>query len=146
LLALLDDILDLSKIESGGMTFEALPTSPASVAEDVRKLLQARAGLRGVGLRCEVEPNVPQHLLLRNIFQGLMVKIQVLVALLHMAAALVLVIQTDPLVRALLARSEHMLITDFEVVVVVVVVAQKASGAAKVNQITEQHRSWPAVY
>jgi hypothetical protein len=75
-----------------------------------------------------------------------MVKIQVLVALLHMAAALVLVIQTDPLVRALLARSEHMLITDFEVVVVVVVVAQKASGAAKVNQITEQHRSWPAVY
>ncbi len=64
LLALLDDILDLSKIESGGMTFEALPTSAASVAEDVRKLLLARAGIRGVGLRCEVDPGVPGHLLL----------------------------------------------------------------------------------
>ncbi len=64
LLALLDDILDLSKIESGGMTFEALPTSAASVAEDVRKLLLARAGIRGIGLRCEVDPGVPHHLLL----------------------------------------------------------------------------------
>jgi hypothetical protein len=75
-----------------------------------------------------------------------MVKIQVLVALLHMAVALVPVIQTDPLVRALLARSEHMLITDFEVAAAVAAVAQKGSGAAKVNQIMEQHRSWTAEY
>ncbi|MER2563886.1 MAG: ATP-binding protein [Myxococcaceae bacterium] len=64
LLALLDDILDLSKIESGGMTFEALPTSVASVAEEVRKLLVARAGIRGIALRCQVDGAVPAHLLL----------------------------------------------------------------------------------
>lgn len=64
LLALLDDILDLSKIESGGMTFELLPTSAATVAHDVRKLLVARAGIRGIGLRCEVDESVPPLVLL----------------------------------------------------------------------------------
>ncbi|MDP1920587.1 MAG: ATP-binding protein [Myxococcales bacterium] len=59
LLSLLDDILDLSKIESGALQFESLPTSPAAVAEEVRKLLAARAQSRGIGLRCEVDPSTP---------------------------------------------------------------------------------------
>ncbi len=59
LLSLLDDILDLSKIESGALQFESLPTSPAAVAEEVRKLLAARAQSRGIGLRCEVDASTP---------------------------------------------------------------------------------------
>lgn len=59
LLSLLDDILDLSKIESGALQLESLPTSPAAVAEEVRKLLAAKAQSRGIGLRCEVDPSTP---------------------------------------------------------------------------------------
>jgi signal transduction histidine kinase/ActR/RegA family two-component response regulator len=64
LLALLDDILDLSKIESGAMEFESLPTAVGAIVEEVRKLLTARAGIRGIGLRTEVAPEVPAQLLL----------------------------------------------------------------------------------
>jgi signal transduction histidine kinase/ActR/RegA family two-component response regulator len=63
LLSLLNDILDLSKIESGAVRFEALPTSPAAVADEVRKLMAAKALGRGIGLRCEVDPSTPANVL-----------------------------------------------------------------------------------
>jgi two-component system, sensor histidine kinase len=63
LLALLDDLLDLSKIESGAMTFESVPTSPVQVADDVRKLFLARAQAKGIGLRVEVGEGTPGALL-----------------------------------------------------------------------------------
>jgi signal transduction histidine kinase len=63
LLALLDDILDLSKIESGALELESVPTPAAAVAEDVRKLLAAKANARGIGLRCEVDPSTPAFVL-----------------------------------------------------------------------------------
>ncbi|MDX2010704.1 MAG: ATP-binding protein [Myxococcaceae bacterium] len=63
LLTLLDDLLDLSKIESGAMTFEALPTSPVQVADDVRKLFLARAQAKSIGLRVEPGPGTPAAVL-----------------------------------------------------------------------------------
>ncbi len=63
LLTLLDDLLDLSKIESGAMTFESVPTSPVQVADDVRKLFLARAQAKGIGLRVEVGDGTPGALL-----------------------------------------------------------------------------------
>ncbi|MDP3233149.1 MAG: ATP-binding protein [Myxococcales bacterium] len=63
LLSLLDDILDLSKIESGALQIESLPTSPAAVAEEVRKLFAPKAQSRGIGLRCEVDPSTPPTVL-----------------------------------------------------------------------------------
>ncbi|MBE2253331.1 MAG: response regulator [Myxococcus sp.] len=61
LLSLLDDILDLSKIESGALQFELLSTSPSNLADEVRKLLLARAQDRGIGLRCEIDPSTPPY-------------------------------------------------------------------------------------
>jgi len=50
LLALLNDILDLSKIEAGKMLFERTPMSPALVVEDCVKSFLARAHQKGIGL------------------------------------------------------------------------------------------------
>jgi len=63
LLALLDDILDLSKIESGALQFESLPYGPGVIATDVCKLLSARAQARGVTLSCEVAEGTPAAVL-----------------------------------------------------------------------------------
>ncbi len=43
LLHVLNDILDLSKIEAGSLNFESIPFHPAAVAEEVASLLRARA-------------------------------------------------------------------------------------------------------
>ncbi len=50
LLALLNDILDLSKIEAGKMLFERTPMSPATVVEDCVKSYLAKAHQNGVAL------------------------------------------------------------------------------------------------
>jgi hypothetical protein len=50
-------------------------------------------------------------------------------------------IQIHQRVQEPAVRSEHMLITVFEVVPVVEEAAQKDNGAAKVNRITVQHHS-----
>jgi signal transduction histidine kinase len=64
LLTLLDDLLDLSKIESGAMVFEALPTSVPQVADEVRRLFLARAQAKGIGLRVELAEGTPGSVLL----------------------------------------------------------------------------------
>ncbi|MCA2980325.1 MAG: response regulator [Myxococcaceae bacterium] len=64
LLRLLDDLLDLTKIESGAMVFEALPTSPAQLAEEVRKLFQQPAQAKGLALRLTVDAGVPEAVLM----------------------------------------------------------------------------------
>jgi hypothetical protein len=84
---------------------------------------------------------VPQHLPLRNIFRDLMDKIQVLVVLLHMVAALEQDIQIRQQVLEQAGKLEHMLITGFEAARVAEVAAQKDNGVAKVNQIMAQHHS-----
>jgi signal transduction histidine kinase len=59
LLAVINDILDLSKIEAGGMTLESIPTDPFRIASDVVQLLRHRAVDKGIGLRLQVQGELP---------------------------------------------------------------------------------------
>jgi CheY-like chemotaxis protein len=59
LLRIINDILDLSKIESGKMELEQEPFSIHACVEDVLGLLSARAGGKGVELVSWVGPDVP---------------------------------------------------------------------------------------
>ena len=59
LLALLNDILDLSKIEAGKMMIESIPYDVRSVLEDCVKSFQARAVQKKIALHFEIDPHAP---------------------------------------------------------------------------------------
>ncbi len=61
LLTLLNDILDLSKIEAGKMTLEKIPFDVRLIFEDCIKAHKPRALQNGIQLRCEISPDVPEH-------------------------------------------------------------------------------------
>jgi two-component system, sensor histidine kinase len=63
LLALLNDILDLSKIEAGKMMLEKIPFDARAVVEDCVKSQAAKAGQKRIDLRFEADPG-PQPALL----------------------------------------------------------------------------------
>lgn len=60
LLALIEDLLDYSKIEAGRFEPEPQPMSPREIGDNVVELLSARAFGKGIGLGCHVAPDVPQ--------------------------------------------------------------------------------------
>ncbi|HBY59508.1 MAG TPA: hypothetical protein DEH78_06770 [Solibacterales bacterium] len=60
LLTLLNDILDLSKIEAGRMDFEDIEFQLRRTIEDVVELLSVRAAAKGLELVSEVDPEVPE--------------------------------------------------------------------------------------
>ncbi|MET3595461.1 MULTISPECIES: PAS domain-containing sensor histidine kinase [Mesorhizobium] len=60
LLALIEDLLDYSKIEAGRFDPEPQPTSLREIADNIIELLAARAFSKNIGLGCYVEPDVPQ--------------------------------------------------------------------------------------
>jgi signal transduction histidine kinase/CheY-like chemotaxis protein len=57
LLALINDILDVSRIEAGHMQLTSAPFSVRTAAEGVVALMQERALVKGLALRLEVIPN-----------------------------------------------------------------------------------------
>ena len=59
---LIDDILDLSKIEAGRMTLEKLPVSPVTLTEDVLRLMQLRARDKNLILRSEILYPLPDKI------------------------------------------------------------------------------------
>ena len=59
LLGIINDILDLSKIEAGGLELEAAPMSPAEIVEMVCNLLDRLASNKGVLLTQFVDPGLP---------------------------------------------------------------------------------------
>ncbi|RVC66035.1 PAS domain-containing sensor histidine kinase, partial [Mesorhizobium sp. M00.F.Ca.ET.038.03.1.1] len=60
LLALIEDLLDYSKIEAGRFEPEPQPTSLREIADNIIELLAAKAFAKNIGLGCHVEPDVPQ--------------------------------------------------------------------------------------
>ena len=56
LLAIINDILDLSKIESGHMEFDRHPFSVAALVDAVASMLMIRAKEKGIGFKVEIEP------------------------------------------------------------------------------------------
>jgi len=63
LLMLLNDILDLSKIEAGRMELEHIPFSIRDVAVQASRLLAVNATTKGLELTCRVAPAVPDEAL-----------------------------------------------------------------------------------
>jgi len=60
LLALINDILDISKIEANRMTLERLAFSPCEVIADVESLMRMRAAAKGLSFDVEYATTVPE--------------------------------------------------------------------------------------
>jgi len=63
LLELLNDILDLSKIEAGKMTIEQIPVNLHELARETLALFGGRASEKGLVLQAQIDPNTPEWVL-----------------------------------------------------------------------------------
>ncbi|MCS7300812.1 MAG: response regulator [Fimbriimonadales bacterium] len=63
LLGLLNDILDLSKIEAGKMTLEQIPVSLHEIAREIVALFGGRASEKGLVLQTQIAPDAPEWVL-----------------------------------------------------------------------------------
>ncbi|WP_291515680.1 PAS domain-containing protein [Bdellovibrio sp. ArHS] len=59
LTVIINDILDLSKVEAGQMALEFLPLKPENVVKDVLSLLRVNAAEKGLQLGFELDPSTP---------------------------------------------------------------------------------------
>ncbi len=59
LLGVLNDILDLSRIEAGKMDLEKESFDPARVVREVTGIFQANADAKHIALRCDIDPELP---------------------------------------------------------------------------------------
>lgn len=62
LLGLLNDILDLSKIEAGKLEFETLDFDFRDLLEDFGAIMAVRAHMKGLEFLCAADPSVPSYL------------------------------------------------------------------------------------
>lgn len=62
LLEIINDILDISKIEAGKMSIELVPTSPVNLIHDVLSLMDVRAKAKGLRLEAVFENAVPEFM------------------------------------------------------------------------------------
>ena len=63
LLALLNSMLDLSRIESGGVAAEAVPLDPRALGADALAAVEAAAARKGLALRYEPGASLPERVL-----------------------------------------------------------------------------------
>lgn len=63
LLSLVNDILDLSKIEAGGMRFERIPFSPRESIERIVKSFKPSVDRKGIALDLDVDGRLPELLM-----------------------------------------------------------------------------------
>ena len=63
LIAIINDILDVSKIESGRLVLESVPLAPTMLADDTARLFAERAAKKGLELRVEADPSVPAEVM-----------------------------------------------------------------------------------
>jgi signal transduction histidine kinase/DNA-binding NarL/FixJ family response regulator len=64
LLQLINDVLDLSKIDAGAMVLRPGPTDPREVCEFVEVVFTETALRKGIKLRCHVSDEIPRSLLM----------------------------------------------------------------------------------
>jgi PAS domain S-box-containing protein len=67
LLSLIDDILDLSKIEAGKLEINYKPTSPHSIFTDIERIFSQKITQKGLEFRLEIDPDLPGELLLDEV-------------------------------------------------------------------------------
>ena len=63
LLELINDVLDLSKVESGALEVEALECEPHRVAHDVLQVLKVRANEKDITLELKIPAPIPQTII-----------------------------------------------------------------------------------
>lgn len=61
LLSIINDILDISKVEAGKMTIERIETSVAGLVEEVMSLMRVRAHSKGIQLNLRYATDIPIH-------------------------------------------------------------------------------------
>jgi len=64
LLTIINDILDLSKMEAGMLKFEFNPVNPVTVFEEIRQVFQTKVEVKGLDLQLLVADDVPKLLML----------------------------------------------------------------------------------
>lgn len=63
LLALINNILDLSKIESGNLALENLPVDIKKIVTDSARILESKAKSKGVKMICNIDNNIPDKMM-----------------------------------------------------------------------------------
>ncbi|MBK8226417.1 MAG: response regulator [Flavobacteriales bacterium] len=63
LLVIINDILDLSKIEADRITFEQVPFAPREVIANVERIMRFKADEKGLSLSAQVDDSVPLQLI-----------------------------------------------------------------------------------
>ncbi len=67
LLTLINDILDLSKIEAGKLELQYEPVCVQRMVDEIQKLFSIKAGEKGIHLLTEVDPQLPGGLMLDEV-------------------------------------------------------------------------------
>ncbi len=62
LLELINDVLDLSKVESGAMDVESIPTTIGPLANEVVKVLKVKADEKSIYLDLNITSSLPEHI------------------------------------------------------------------------------------
>lgn len=62
LLYLINDVLDMARIESGEVSLNHLPVAPRALAEEIAESFASRAAGQGISLICTIGPSVPAHI------------------------------------------------------------------------------------
>ena len=62
LMKLINDVLDLSKVEARMITLETLPFALGGVVEEVVQLLRVQAQAKAISIHARVSPEIPQFL------------------------------------------------------------------------------------